>query len=130
MIRRDPIDDQRPPLPVAGDCHILLESCFHQPVLNANECGNRQPGIRMVSLLGRAHFSDDHGGGSGGHSDDPLSGWSMQSSLGSTIAFGLVGSMFFTLIVIPILYVMVHKRGSRPSPSSVPSPVAAATACQ
>jgi multidrug efflux pump subunit AcrB/outer membrane protein TolC len=45
-----------------------------------------------------------------------LSGSSMWSPLGSTIAFGLVGSMFFTLIVIPVLYVMVHKRGSRPSP--------------
>jgi outer membrane protein TolC len=45
-----------------------------------------------------------------------LSGSSMWSPLGSTIAFGLVGSMFFTLIVIPVLYVMIHKRGSRPSP--------------
>jgi multidrug efflux pump subunit AcrB/outer membrane protein TolC len=45
-----------------------------------------------------------------------LSGSSMWSPLGSTIAFGLVGSMFFTLIVIPVLYVIVHKRGSRPSP--------------
>ena len=41
-----------------------------------------------------------------------LSGSSMWSPLGSTIAFGLVGSMFFTLIVIPVLYVIVHKRGS------------------
>src|SRR6202162_4535802 len=55
-----------------------------------------------------------------------LSGSSMWSPLGSTIAFGLVGSMFFTLIVIPVLYVMIHKRGSRPSPSSVPSPILAA----
>jgi multidrug efflux pump subunit AcrB/outer membrane protein TolC len=55
-----------------------------------------------------------------------LSGSSMWSPLGSTIAFGLVGSMFFTLIVIPVLYVMVHKRGSRPSPGSVPSPILAA----
>jgi multidrug efflux pump subunit AcrB/outer membrane protein TolC len=45
-----------------------------------------------------------------------LSGSSMWSPLGSTIAFGLVGSMFFTLIVIPVLYVIIHKRGSRPSP--------------
>jgi multidrug efflux pump subunit AcrB/outer membrane protein TolC len=45
-----------------------------------------------------------------------LSGSSMWSPLGSTIAFGLVGSMFFTLIVIPVLYVIVHKRGSGPSP--------------
>src|SRR5258706_15710575 len=55
-----------------------------------------------------------------------LSGSSMWSPLGSTIAFGLVGSMFFTLIVIPVLYVMIHKRGSRPSPGSAPSPLAAA----
>jgi multidrug efflux pump subunit AcrB/outer membrane protein TolC len=44
-----------------------------------------------------------------------LSGSSMWAPLGSTIAFGLVGSMFFTLIVIPVLYVLVHKRGSLPS---------------
>ncbi len=45
-----------------------------------------------------------------------LSGSSMWSPLGSAIAFGLVGSMFFTLIVIPVLYVLVHQRRSRPSP--------------
>src|SRR5581483_1748903 len=39
-----------------------------------------------------------------------LSGSSMWSPLGSAIAFGLVGSMFFTLVVIPVLYVMVHHR--------------------
>jgi len=49
-----------------------------------------------------------------------LSGSSMWSPLGSTIAFGLVGSMFFTLIVIPVLYVMIHERSSRPSPGSSP----------
>jgi multidrug efflux pump subunit AcrB/outer membrane protein TolC len=49
-----------------------------------------------------------------------LSGSSMWSPLGSTIAFGLVGSMFFTLVVIPVLYVAIHKR------SSVPTPVMAA----
>jgi multidrug efflux pump subunit AcrB/outer membrane protein TolC len=38
-----------------------------------------------------------------------LSGSSMWSPLGSAIAFGLVGSMFFTLIVIPVLYVLVHQ---------------------
>ena len=53
-----------------------------------------------------------------------LSGSSMWSPLGSTIAFGLVGSMFFTLIVIPVLYVMIHKRSSRPSPGSSPIMVA------
>jgi multidrug efflux pump subunit AcrB/outer membrane protein TolC len=45
-----------------------------------------------------------------------LSGSSMWSPLGSTIAFGLVGSMFFTLVVIPVLYVAIHKRGSAPVP--------------
>jgi outer membrane protein TolC/preprotein translocase subunit SecF len=45
-----------------------------------------------------------------------LSGSSMWSPLGSTIAFGLVGSMFFTLVVIPVLYVAIHKRGSVPGP--------------
>ena len=61
-----------------------------------------------------------------------LSGSSMWSPLGSAIAFGLVGSMFFTLIVIPVLYVLIHQRRSRPS-ALVPShdlkhvgPVAAA----
>ena len=41
-----------------------------------------------------------------------LSGSSMWSPLGSAIAFGLIGSMFFTLIVIPVLYVLIHQRGS------------------
>jgi outer membrane protein TolC len=61
-----------------------------------------------------------------------LSGSSMWSPLGSAIAFGLVGSMFFTLVVIPVLYVLIHQRKSRPS-AVVPShdlkhagPVAAA----
>ena len=54
-----------------------------------------------------------------------LSGSSMWSPLGSTIAFGLVGSMFFTLVVIPVLYVAIHKRGSRPSPV-IPVPIMAA----
>ena len=39
-----------------------------------------------------------------------LSGSTMWSPLGSAIAFGLVGSMFFTLIVIPVLYVVIHKQ--------------------
>ena len=50
-----------------------------------------------------------------------LSGSSMWSPLGSAIAFGLVGSMFFTLIVIPVLYVLIHQRRSRPS-ALLPSP--------
>jgi len=52
-----------------------------------------------------------------------LSGSSMWSPLGSAIAFGLVGSMFFTLIVIPVLYVMIHKHSK---PDSKLGPVAAA----
>ena len=44
-----------------------------------------------------------------------LSGSTMWSPLGSAIAFGLVGSMFFTLVVIPVLYVLIHQRRSRPS---------------
>ena len=52
-----------------------------------------------------------------------LSGSSMWSPLGSAIAFGLVGSMFFTLVVIPVLYVLIHKRDPLPGPVG---PVAAA----
>ncbi len=44
-----------------------------------------------------------------------LSGSSLWSPLASAIAFGLMGSMFFTLIVIPSLYVLVHgRRAPRP----------------
>jgi len=39
-----------------------------------------------------------------------LSGSSMWSPLASVIAFGLLGSMFFTLIAIPVLFVVVHRR--------------------
>jgi multidrug efflux pump subunit AcrB/outer membrane protein TolC len=45
-----------------------------------------------------------------------LSGSSMWSPLGSAIAFGLVGSMFFTLVVIPVVYVLIHQRDSQPGP--------------
>jgi multidrug efflux pump subunit AcrB/outer membrane protein TolC len=45
-----------------------------------------------------------------------LFGSTMWSPLASAIAFGLVGSMFFTLIVIPVLYVLVHQRDSRRDP--------------
>lgn len=49
-----------------------------------------------------------------------LSGSSMWSPLGSAIAFGLVGSMFFTLVVIPVLYVLIHKRrGVETGPSAL-----------
>jgi outer membrane protein TolC len=39
-----------------------------------------------------------------------LSGSSLWSPLASVIAFGLLVSMFFTLIAIPVLYTMVHGR--------------------
>lgn len=48
-----------------------------------------------------------------------LSGSSMWSPLGSAIAFGLVGSMFFTLVVIPVLYVLIQRRGATPAPAAV-----------
>src|SRR5258706_4908767 len=53
-----------------------------------------------------------------------LSGSSMWSPLGSTIAFGLVGSMFFTLVVIPVLYVAIQNRGARPGPIVAATPLA------
>jgi outer membrane protein TolC len=43
-----------------------------------------------------------------------LSGSSMWSPLASVIAFGLLGSMFFTLVVIPVLFVVVHRRSMNP----------------
>jgi len=39
-----------------------------------------------------------------------ISGSSLWSPLASVIAFGLLGSMFFTLIAIPVLFVVVHRR--------------------
>lgn len=45
-----------------------------------------------------------------------LSGSTMWSPMGSAIAFGLVGSMFFTLVVIPVLYVVIHKHRPQPGP--------------
>jgi multidrug efflux pump subunit AcrB/outer membrane protein TolC len=39
-----------------------------------------------------------------------LSGSSLWSPLASVIAFGLLGSMFFTLVLIPVLFVAVHTR--------------------
>src|SRR6185369_14914008 len=59
-----------------------------------------------------------------------LSGSSMWSPLGSAIAFGLVGSMFFTLIVIPVLYVLIHQRRSLPPQAKqVAAAVLLAIAC-
>jgi outer membrane protein TolC len=39
-----------------------------------------------------------------------LSGSSLWSPLASVIAFGLMGSMFFTLLVIPVLFIAVHQK--------------------
>jgi multidrug efflux pump subunit AcrB/outer membrane protein TolC len=52
-----------------------------------------------------------------------LSGSSLWSPLASVIAFGLLGSMFFTLVAIPVLFVVVHHRHPVPI-----SPKVAATA--
>ena len=38
-----------------------------------------------------------------------ISGSSLWAPLASVIAFGLLGSMFFTLVVIPVLFVVVHR---------------------
>jgi len=59
-----------------------------------------------------------------------LSGSSMWSPLGSAIAFGLVGSMFFTLVVIPVLYVLIHqRRGLQAQAKPVAAAVLLAIAC-
>jgi len=42
-----------------------------------------------------------------------LSRSSLWSPLASVIAFGLLGSMMFTLVVIPVLFVVVHERWGR-----------------
>jgi multidrug efflux pump subunit AcrB/outer membrane protein TolC len=44
-----------------------------------------------------------------------LSGSSLWSPLASVIAFGLLVSMFFTLIVIPVLFVAVHSKRAKQS---------------
>jgi len=46
-----------------------------------------------------------------------LSGSSLWSPLASVIAFGLIFSMFFTLLVIPVLFVAVKSRALKESPS-------------
>jgi len=48
-----------------------------------------------------------------------LSGSSMWSPLASVIAFGLLGSMFFTLVVIPVLFVVAHRERTVPVPARV-----------
>jgi multidrug efflux pump subunit AcrB/outer membrane protein TolC len=43
-----------------------------------------------------------------------LSGSSMWSPLASVLAFGLMGSMVFTLVAIPVLFVVAHRKRSTP----------------
>lgn len=52
-----------------------------------------------------------------------VSGSSLWGPMASVIAFGLLGSMFFTLIVIPVLFVAVHEKKAHKSS------VAAASLC-
>jgi outer membrane protein TolC len=49
-----------------------------------------------------------------------LSGSSLWSPLASVIAFGLLGSMVFTLVAIPVLFVVAHRKHATPAvPTSV-----------
>lgn len=48
-----------------------------------------------------------------------LSGSSLWSPLASAIAVGLICSMFFTLVVVPVLYVVAKRRAARWRPSAV-----------
>jgi multidrug efflux pump subunit AcrB/outer membrane protein TolC len=55
-----------------------------------------------------------------------VSGSSLWGPMASAIAFGLLGSMFFTLIVIPVLFVAVHEKKARKAHKFA---VAVATMC-
>jgi len=46
-----------------------------------------------------------------------VSGSSLWSPMASAIAFGLLGSMVFTLLVIPVLYVVAHEKKSVRQPA-------------
>jgi outer membrane protein TolC len=48
-----------------------------------------------------------------------ISGSSLWSPLASVIAVGLVSSMFFTLIVVPVLFVLVNSHGAKPAAGAV-----------
>ncbi|MGO9895813.1 MAG: efflux RND transporter permease subunit [Bryobacteraceae bacterium] len=48
-----------------------------------------------------------------------ISGSSLWSPLASVIAVGLVSSMFFTLIVVPVLFVLVKSRAAKPAAGAV-----------
>jgi len=58
-----------------------------------------------------------------------ISGSSLWSPLASVIAFGLLGSMFFTLIAIPILFVVVHRRLRARAQAKATAAVAVLLAC-
>jgi len=57
-----------------------------------------------------------------------VSGSSLWSPLASVLAFGLVFSMFFVLLVVPVLFVIVEKRSER-GPSQVAPVVALVAFC-
>jgi multidrug efflux pump subunit AcrB len=48
-----------------------------------------------------------------------LSGSSLWSPLASVIAFGLIFSMFFTLVIVPVLFVIIKSRAIKPKPATV-----------
>ena len=56
-----------------------------------------------------------------------ISGSSLWSPLASVIAVGLISSMFFTLIVVPVLFVLVKSRQARPAATVVAALLACAT---
>src|SRR5260370_28128434 len=57
-----------------------------------------------------------------------LSRSSLWSPLASVLASGLVFSMFFVLLVVPVLFVIVEKRSER-GPSKLASVIAVVTLC-
>src|SRR4030081_1475794 len=57
-----------------------------------------------------------------------LSGSSLWSPLASVLASGLIFSMFFVLLVVPVLYVIVEKRSER-EPSKLTPVVAVVAIC-
>jgi multidrug efflux pump subunit AcrB/outer membrane protein TolC len=56
-----------------------------------------------------------------------LSGSNMWSPLASVLAMGLITSMVFALIVVPVLYVVVERRRAQPPSAPSPAPVKAGT---
>jgi multidrug efflux pump subunit AcrB len=59
-----------------------------------------------------------------------LSGSSLWSPLASVIAFGLLGSMVFTLVAIPVLFVVAHRKHETPAvPASVAGVLLLLLAC-